>query len=153
VPTDDHLHTTAAANKETTIVGHRHPGSRPGALDSTDNECNNDRRTRVQHSVGRDDGSLRRCGRRRARFLGVPIICAGNALTGGRKTRGGQAPLTTLRNLPSSPALRRLGLQGGALRAPKRQQKNPSIHPVAYTRATIAARRLKNSSSNIRGFR
>jgi len=56
--TDDHLHATALAQEEAAVVGHRRRGSSPGPLDATEDECNNDRRTRVQHGVGRDGGSL-----------------------------------------------------------------------------------------------
>lgn len=68
--TDQDLHAATAAQKQTPVVGHRRLDRAQERWTPRQDECNNARRTRVQHSVGRDDGSLRTWGCRRARSLG-----------------------------------------------------------------------------------
>ncbi len=133
---DENLHAATAAQKQTPVVGHRRLDRAQERWTPRQDECNNARRTRVQHSVGRDDGSLRTWGCRRARSLGRADYL--------RRSTRQRAAARCNQTLPNAPyatggcAALRWTLKAAPWRAPPKDKRENYQTPPSTPRASPA---------------
>ncbi|HEX2712502.1 MAG TPA: hypothetical protein VHM88_09800 [Candidatus Acidoferrales bacterium] len=122
-------------------------------MDAASDGCNTVRRRRAFGTrVGRDDGSLGKV-RPSSRLLYFGAAIIQSASPQGRRDLGGIASAATFYNSLRNASFLLPGLQGGALRAPKKtREKETNGRLRRYYIRFATARSKKDPSSNIREF-